>query len=68
MLVQQLAGGTMKRGQLPVYLAAELLAGALAAVAFATVSRTRADATASEPVTQTTEVRGRDLRPGPVHP
>lgn len=43
MLVQQLAGGTVKWGQLPVYLAAELLAGALAAFAFTAVSRTRVD-------------------------
>jgi len=34
MLVQQLAGGTLKWEQLPVYLAAELLAGVLAALAY----------------------------------
>jgi glycerol uptake facilitator protein len=43
MLVQQLAGGTVKWGQLPVYLAAELLAGVLAALAFEFLSRTPAD-------------------------
>jgi glycerol uptake facilitator protein len=43
MLVQQLAGGTVKWGQLPVYLAAELLAGVLAALAFGFLSRTPAD-------------------------
>jgi len=41
MLVQQLAGGTVKWGQLPVYWAAELLAGALAAAAYVAISRTR---------------------------
>jgi glycerol uptake facilitator protein len=57
MLVQQLAGGTVKWGQLPVYLAAELLAGALAALAYAAVSRTRADAVAPLPaVAQTADV------------
>lgn len=34
MLVQQLAGGTLQWEQLPVYLAAELLAGVLAALAY----------------------------------
>jgi len=34
MLVQQLAGGTVKWEQLPVYLAAELLAGVLAALSY----------------------------------
>jgi glycerol uptake facilitator protein len=46
MLVQQIAGGTVKWEQLPVYWAAELLAGVLAAVAYGVVSRTRADAEA----------------------
>lgn len=44
MLVQQIAGGTVEWGQLPVYLAAELLAGALAALAYVAISRTPADA------------------------
>ena len=43
MLVQQLAGGEVKWGQLPVYLAAELLAGVLAAVAYGFLARTPAD-------------------------
>jgi glycerol uptake facilitator protein len=41
MLVQQLAGGTVHWNQLPVYLGAELLAGALAALAYGAISRTR---------------------------
>jgi glycerol uptake facilitator protein len=44
MLVQQLAGGSVSWNQLPVYLAAELLAGVLAALAYVAISRTRADA------------------------
>ena len=43
MLIQQLWGGTVHWTQLPVYLAAELLAGAVAALAFAAVSRTPVD-------------------------
>src|SRR3954449_9111404 len=43
MLVQQIAGGTVKWEQLPVYLAAELLAGAAAALLFGLLSRTPAD-------------------------
>ena len=43
MLVQQIAGGTVNWNQLPVYLSAELLAGALAALAFGFISATRAD-------------------------
>ena len=45
MLVQQLAGGSVAWSQLPVYLAAEFLAGVLAALAYVAISRTRADAT-----------------------
>jgi glycerol uptake facilitator protein len=44
MLVQQIAGGEVKWGQLPVYLAAELLAGVLAGLCFMLLSRTPADA------------------------
>ncbi|MDX1874563.1 aquaporin [Mycolicibacterium sp. 120266] len=44
MLVQQLAGGSVAWHQLPVYVAAELLAGALAALGYVAISRTRADA------------------------
>src|SRR6476469_5955796 len=43
MLIQQLWGGTVHWTQLPVYLAAELLAGAAAAGAFVAVSRTPVD-------------------------
>jgi glycerol uptake facilitator protein len=43
MLVQQLAGGTVKWGQLPVYLAAEIAAGVLAALVYGLISTTRAD-------------------------
>jgi glycerol uptake facilitator protein len=43
MLVQQLAGGAVKWSQLPVYLVAELLAGALAALAYGLIARTPAD-------------------------
>ena len=43
MLVQQIAGGTVKWGQLPVYLAAELLAGIAAALLYGLLARTPAD-------------------------
>jgi glycerol uptake facilitator protein len=43
MLVQQLAGGAVKWEQLPVYLAAELLAGALAAIAYTLITPDPAD-------------------------
>ena len=43
MLVQQIAGGDVKWDQLPVYLAAELLAGIAAALLFGFLSRTPAD-------------------------
>jgi glycerol uptake facilitator protein len=43
MLVQQFAGGTVKWGQLPVYLAGELIAGALAAIVYGLITRTPAD-------------------------
>jgi glycerol uptake facilitator protein len=44
MLIQQFWGGTVHWTQLPVYLIAELLAGAVAGLAFVAVSRTPADA------------------------
>jgi len=44
MFVQQLAGGTVKWSQLPVYLLAELSAGVAAALVYTVISRTRADA------------------------
>jgi glycerol uptake facilitator protein len=43
MLVQQLAGGSVSWGQLPVYLAGELLAGVLAGLAYVAISKTGAD-------------------------
>jgi glycerol uptake facilitator protein len=53
MLVQQVAGGTVQWAQLPVYLAAELAAGALAALAYVLLSRTRADLPARSAATET---------------
>jgi len=49
MLVQQIAGGTVKWSQLPVYLAAELLAGVAAALAYGLIARTAADQVTSAP-------------------
>jgi glycerol uptake facilitator protein len=43
MLVQQIAGGAVKWGQLPVYLAAELLAGVAAALLYGALTRTPAE-------------------------
>jgi glycerol uptake facilitator protein len=43
MLVQQIAGGTVHWAQLPVYLLAELLAGAAAAALYTLIARTPAD-------------------------
>src|SRR3954449_11540205 len=43
MLVQQFAGGTVKWAQLPVYLAAELLAGVVAGLLYGLLTRTPAD-------------------------
>jgi glycerol uptake facilitator protein len=43
MLVQQIAGGQVKWGQLPVYVFAELLAGVAAALIYGVLSRTPAD-------------------------
>src|SRR5690349_8476398 len=43
MLVQQLAGGSVKWNQLPVYWSAELLAGVLAGLLYGVLSRTSAD-------------------------
>src|SRR6266496_5844749 len=47
MLVQQLAGGTVKWNQIPVYLIAELLAGVAAAVVYGVLARTPADGVAA---------------------
>ncbi|MDX6297154.1 MAG: glycerol uptake facilitator protein [Nocardioidaceae bacterium] len=49
MLVQQIAGGSVKWGQLPVYLAAELLAGAAAALVYGFIAHTPADRRAVAP-------------------
>lgn len=49
MLVQQVAGGTVQWGQLPVYLLAELAAGVAAAVLYVLVSRTAADRAPATP-------------------
>ena len=43
MLVQQIAGGEVKWGQLPVYLAAELLAGVVAGLLYGVLTKTPAD-------------------------
>jgi glycerol uptake facilitator protein len=43
MLVQQIAGGEVQWGQLPVYLAAELLAGVVAGLLYGVLTRTPAD-------------------------
>ncbi|MDZ4235206.1 MAG: MIP/aquaporin family protein, partial [Dietzia sp.] len=51
MFIQQLAGGDVSWGQLPVYLGAEFLAGVLAAVTYVAISRTRADSASADPVT-----------------
>ena len=49
MLVQQLAGGAVKWSQLPVYLVAELLAGAVAALLYGVLTRTPADRAVAAP-------------------
>jgi glycerol uptake facilitator protein len=49
MLVQQIAGGDVKWEQLPVYLAAELLAGAAAALCYGFIAHTPADKQAVAP-------------------
>ncbi|MDQ1730113.1 MAG: glycerol uptake facilitator protein [Pseudonocardiales bacterium] len=49
MLVQQLAGGSVKWGQLPVYVIAELLAGVAAALLYGVLSRTPADGVLAGP-------------------
>jgi glycerol uptake facilitator protein len=49
MFVQQIAGGTVKWSQLPVYLAAELLAGIVAALLYGVLTRTPAEASVAAP-------------------
>ena len=51
MLVQQLAGGTVKWEQLPVYLVAELLAGVVAALAYGALTRSTRPAVTADPTT-----------------
>lgn len=48
MLIQQIAGGEVLWGQLPVYLIAELLAGVVAALLYGVLSRTPADGGGTE--------------------
>lgn len=55
MFIQQLAGGDVSWGQLPVYLGAEFLAGVVAAVTYVAISRTRADSDPVNPVAVTAE-------------
>src|SRR3954447_5474553 len=49
MLVQQIAGGSVKWHQIPVYLFAELLAGVAAAYAYGLIAHTPADRKVAEP-------------------
>ncbi|MDQ4038459.1 MAG: aquaporin family protein [Actinomycetota bacterium] len=49
MLIQQIAGGEVLWGQLPVYVIAELLAGVVAALLYGVLSRTPADAGTADP-------------------
>jgi glycerol uptake facilitator protein len=58
MLIQQFWGGTVHWTQLPVYLIAELLAGAAAAGAYIAVSRTAADAQAPNNVADLVSAEG----------
>jgi glycerol uptake facilitator protein len=63
MLIQQFAGGDVKWEQLPVYWAAELLAGVLAGLAYAAISKTPADDAAA-----VAEPRSIGETPVPVSP
>jgi glycerol uptake facilitator protein len=56
MLVQQLAGGSVRWEQAPVYLLAELAAGVLAALAYGAISRTRADRVGADTTPASTAV------------
>jgi glycerol uptake facilitator protein len=49
MFVQQLAGGHVLWNQIPVYLAAELLAGVAAALVYGVLARTPADRDVASP-------------------
>jgi glycerol uptake facilitator protein len=59
MLVQGLAGGTVKWTQLPIYLLAELAAGAAAALAYGAITRVRE----SRPAESLEATRGPDSAP-----
>ena len=48
MVVQQIAGGEVQWGQLPIYVIAELLAGVVAALLYGVLSRTPADGATQE--------------------
>jgi glycerol uptake facilitator protein len=61
MLVQQIAGGDVKWEQLPVYLAAEFLAGALAALCYAFIAHTPADKEATAPGVDLADPEGATL-------
>jgi glycerol uptake facilitator protein len=65
MLVQQVAGGDVKWGQLPVYLAAELLAGVLAALLYGVLARTPADRSTTSSVG--VDLADPDLEPAVEH-
>jgi len=56
MLVQQIAGGTVHWNQLPVYLLAELAAGALAGLAYAVLTRPSTQAVAAATASVPAEV------------
>jgi glycerol uptake facilitator protein len=53
MLVQQIAGGTVKWEQLPVYVIAELLAGAVAGLLYVALTKTTETATDADKKTET---------------
>jgi len=61
MLVQQIAGGTVQWEQLPVYLAAELLAGIVAAIAYAALVK------GADPVEQPLPVNTAPVNAEPVN-
>ena len=68
MLIQQVAGGSVNWGQLPVYLVAELLAGVVAAIAYTALVRGSdpAPATADAAPAQVTELAALDTLAEPA--
>jgi glycerol uptake facilitator len=64
MLVQQLAGGAVKWEQLPVYLFAEFLAGALAAIAYTLITPDPADTAAPSTDAAAIPAQSTDSRAG----